>query len=571
MKVLFIQLARLGDIYMTWPTLRAHHRMHPDSEIHIVVREKFKEALSGIGIPLTVHILPSVRAVEATELRGFESGINHLKDFANDLAGIKFDSLINLSFSPFSSYLTKSIEQKTQQSKSIKVRGYTRTEDGFLKLPDDWSAYFYSQVGIQTENRLHVTDIFAEVSEVTLSLEDFSSPQVSEVSESADVVIHVGGSEQKKRISFQIYKKIIHGLGSEIESIKKPKIWLVGAGAEEFTFAESLAAEFSELSVINKVNQLTLPELISVIDKASLLVAPDSVTLHISSLTQTPVLNLSSQVNFWETGPKSPVSAVVEIKNSEIDGLELSKVMKGLLKGEAPSTTPKAESIGWSLIEFIYFGGTPPKIRSSLREPLQQFRETNELMVKTLLSLRDKGRDELQVQVLERGDEILKLIADHFTEIQVVYRWYACEKLRIGPGTFESVCRETLSAHERLAKTLETLSPRRTEIQNLVSRIISGCQSLVHSKKVNEKSLQEIVERLFEFSQISIQIVNAENQNLCSELSRLLEEFLTLLTKKEFNEIKLLLEYDMISHFQSWEESLGERTGSQSTESIPLG
>lgn len=573
MKTLFIQLARLGDIYMTWPTLRAYHRTHPNTEIHILVREKFKEALFGIGIPLKIHVLPSAEVVEATEFSGFDSGLRQLKEFAQGLTQESFQSLINLSFSPFSSHLVKYLELGSEKAhSSVSVKGYTRTDDGFLKLPDDWSAYFFSQVGIQRENRLHVTDIFAEVSGVSLSPVDFSAPVVENLADGADVIIHIGGSEQKKRISLEVYKQVLQTLFSDRSELKDPRVWIVGSGQEEFQFAESLTAEFPRCTVTNKVNNFTLPQLISLIDQASLLIAPDSVTLHISSLTQTPVLNLSSNVNFWETGPKSPVSAVLEIKNSVIDLSELSRVINGLLKSEVLSSPKTFETVGWSLIEFIYFGGTPPKVRAALVEPLQQFRETNELMIKTLSSLEDKGRDELQVQVLERGDEILKLISDHFSDIQVLYRWYACEKMRIGPGTFESVCIETLNVHERLAKILETISPRKTEIKALVSRIKSGCQSLVHAKSLNEKSLQEIVERLFEFSQISIQIVSEENQNLCFELSRLLEEFLALLTKKEFNEIKLLLEYDMISHFQAWEESLsGPTERRQQPESQPRG
>jgi ADP-heptose:LPS heptosyltransferase len=48
MKILVIQLARFGDIYTTWPVLRAIKRENPQGELHVLVRKKFKKALVGL-------------------------------------------------------------------------------------------------------------------------------------------------------------------------------------------------------------------------------------------------------------------------------------------------------------------------------------------------------------------------------------------------------------------------------------------------------------------------------------------------------------------------------------------
>jgi heptosyltransferase III len=49
MKILIIQLARLGDIYQTWPVVRGLKRAYPTAEIHFLARKKFASACEGIS------------------------------------------------------------------------------------------------------------------------------------------------------------------------------------------------------------------------------------------------------------------------------------------------------------------------------------------------------------------------------------------------------------------------------------------------------------------------------------------------------------------------------------------
>ena len=126
MKILVLQLARFGDIYLTWPTLRALHRAHPGAEIHFLVREKFLGATNGLA-NVIVHTLPTA------DLLGGTNGTieSRFTEWLTPIGG-EWDMIVNLSFSPASSYLTDLL--RTQ--KTI-VRGYTRHADGFLAIPDD--------------------------------------------------------------------------------------------------------------------------------------------------------------------------------------------------------------------------------------------------------------------------------------------------------------------------------------------------------------------------------------------------------------------------------------------------
>src|SRR4051812_25965887 len=104
MKILVLQLARYGDIYLTWPSLRALRRQNPDAEIHLLVREKFKAATEGLGSGIIVHTMP-ISDILAPLVSG--PGVSSpsvevakfvLDEWIDQLSAIKWDRIINLSF-----------------------------------------------------------------------------------------------------------------------------------------------------------------------------------------------------------------------------------------------------------------------------------------------------------------------------------------------------------------------------------------------------------------------------------------------------------------------------------------
>ena len=59
MKILVIQLARLGDIYQTWPSVFALKRKYPEAKIDLLVRERFAAATHGLSAVDEVVHFPS--------------------------------------------------------------------------------------------------------------------------------------------------------------------------------------------------------------------------------------------------------------------------------------------------------------------------------------------------------------------------------------------------------------------------------------------------------------------------------------------------------------------------------
>ena len=89
MKILVIQLARLGDIYTTWPILRALKRKFPDAQLDLLVRKRFAEACEGLEYLSGLHIFESDQVLEPllssnTEQR-VEGSVKRLRAFTDSL------------------------------------------------------------------------------------------------------------------------------------------------------------------------------------------------------------------------------------------------------------------------------------------------------------------------------------------------------------------------------------------------------------------------------------------------------------------------------------------------------
>src|SRR6185312_3146980 len=156
----------------------------------------------------------------------------------NDVAG--YDRVINLSFSPLSSYLVDLIGCPD-------IAGYARQSDGYLAIPDEPSAYFYTQVGLDRSNRIHLDDIFGMIAGVELTDGDFHAPS----RERNGWVIQVGASQSRKTLARETWVQIIHSL---LERTSE-SVTLVGAAGE---WDDSL---IRHPRLVNRVGQTKLCDL----------------------------------------------------------------------------------------------------------------------------------------------------------------------------------------------------------------------------------------------------------------------------------------------------------------------
>jgi heptosyltransferase-3 len=467
MKILVIQLARLGDIYMTWPALRALKRAHPGCELHLLTRSKFEAATEGLrAVDRHVH-LPTQFLLEPMfrPLVDEKMSIERIGKFISNLKAEKYDQVVNFTFSPTSSYITHAISHEKTQ-----VIGYNRHSDGFLAIPDEVSSYFYGQAGVGGPNRVHLSDIFISMLGLEYVDSDWAAPEVDGRDFGLPenyILVHIGASEAKKTLPPFKWARVLKNF---FDFNLDTPIVMIGA-ANERNLGEAIEAGVSRGKVINLIGQTRLPELFHLLQGTRLLVGCDSAPMHMASLTNTPCLNISfDAVNFWETGPKAmnsyiykagfPEDVVSEEVGSAIDVILKGHVPEGLIPRAGGLTSYKlasedsAELFTWNLVQALYLGADYPVTdRLEFCQAIEKLNDVSGLAKDHIRQIPDKGLA-VMGPLIERSDDIMQAVARMVPTVGPFVKWYLTEKLRIAPGTREEVSRRTIEVHEKLQRLL---------------------------------------------------------------------------------------------------------------------
>lgn len=467
MKILVLQLARLGDIYMTWPVLRAIKRIHPDCELHLMTRAKFEAATEGLTC-VNRHIRLPTPAILDPLLQpnpDLDASLEQLNPFITRLKEEEYDWVINFTFSPVSSYLTHAIS-----GSHTRVTGYTRHSDGFLSIPDEVSAYFYGQVGVGSFNRVHLTDIFISMLGYEYVEADWAPPRVDGRDFGLPeqfILVHIGASDVKKSLPPFKWARLLKNFFDH--NLETPVV-MIGS-AEERALGEAIEAGVSRGKIINLIGQTHLREVFHLLMSTELLVGCDSAPMHMAGLTNTPCLNISfNTVNFWETGPKATNSFIYEASSpDEVGSEELGAYIHQVLQGKIPPQLIQRsaglasyklplerpeELFSWNLIQALYLSGNYP-VSDDLQfcQAIEKINDINSLAQENIHMIPDKGL-EVMGPLLDRADEVMAAVARVVPKVMPIIKWYQTEKARIPPGSMESVTQRSLEIHEKLRRIL---------------------------------------------------------------------------------------------------------------------
>lgn len=458
MKILIVQLARLGDIYMSWPIARALKRKDSENAVHFLVRERFQSALDGLEandktIPFRTQAI-------------FEDAIHNdeptfeLERQLEEIKSENYDLIINLTFSPVSSFLCYYLADN-----HTKILGYSRNSDSSFALQDTISAFYFAQVGVEKFNRFHVIDIFASLCDLDLVEDDFAYPTVfsltSPIKENY-ITIQLGASQKSKTLTPFIWSRVIKKF---LDFNLGYKIVLLGSESEESLVQEIFS--FNDHSdIINLVGKTQLHELFPLLKNSTLHVGGDSVFIHVCNLTQTPCLNLSFEtVKFWETGPRSKGSYVLlNILPSNVESLEVAQAMKSVLTRKplpqliaydqgTPCYSLKFNLVNdfeWALVKSLYVGDPFPVTDDLVFfKAIEKLNAVNDLIIDTLKKCKAEGTAKY-VKFLDSQDAILKGIGKISSKASVYIDWCLAEKIKVPPLTENKIVESYLKVHNEL-------------------------------------------------------------------------------------------------------------------------
>jgi heptosyltransferase III len=496
-----------------------------------MVRESFKAALDGFeGIHL--HVLPVQSILDPIFSESDErQSLKILEKFTGTISGLKFDKVINLSFSPASSFLADIVA-----GNDAETRGYSRFSDGYLNITDDTSAYFYAQGEIGKFNRFHITQIFAGVAGVDLIESDFQA-LTGKPRTANQAIVHLGASQAERIYPGELWIAAL----AKILSQTTAEIVLIGSGAES-QLAETVAKQLNSSRVKSVAGKTTFKELMGLIAQAKLFIGCDSGPSQIASLTQTPVLQLTSDFsNFWTTGPTSAGSRILhakETQNIAVDRIadEAVRMLTGRPAG-GPCIVRTSQlgdyglhdmhfdDFAWKLIQALYTNAAYPDTDDEKHLlAFQRIFELAELGLAQLGRWQEEKYQKTAALILQNIDELLGEVAKHNPETAPLIHWFETEKLRMPPSDPQSTLERTQklfsdlhiiasvyyrygdskSETERAAELALKVSPhfrefRLNTVQEDFQKLISTLQELSrHSTKVGGREWHSVLHGLNE-------------------------------------------------------------------------
>lgn len=480
-KIAIMQLSRVGDIVMMLPLTRALKRTYPGCHLTMIVREKYKNALDLFDLVddvvtlRTQDILQPFLESETQLVQTFQK----IDGFVEDVRSKKIDWLINLSFSPVSADLTYAIVNQTDTT----YTGYSRYVDGYIQFSSTDAQYFFSEVGAQRENQIHLMEIFAKMTRTQLIEEDFQCPyaEASFLPEqnARFYTFHLGASEEFKRAPLELVEsaiRAIHHLDPEMA------FCFVGTQEEasrSVQFIEGLDTELKS-RCLNLCGETSLLQLLQVMRMSSGHIGGDSLPVQIAMLTGTKVFLLSIPgTNFYETGPLTPQSIVFRLQEMGQDEEKYLTALHGFVTEKLEIQAdeifyPQVGLIKWTnfqltnihqkeslqqLARCLYFNDELPLIHdTTFTTGIHHLVDAHQLVLEHLhLALQRPELIETLQAISRQVDAITEEIAKYGAHLQKVCHWIALQKSQIAPQALVTMLAASVPVYERLIAKLNEL------------------------------------------------------------------------------------------------------------------
>lgn len=248
MKTLLLRFSSAGDILLSAGVIKALKKEKND-EVHILVKEKFKEAaqLAGADRVITVD---------------FSGGFSSLKKTAGELSAAGYDMTVDLQGN-LRSFIIMSL-LKCGTKKRVKKQGLKRR----LSVVFKWFLKSIKPVG----------SYYAEAAGVMAQVGESKKMQPG-----GTVVLHAGAMWPNKRWPYmaELTEKL-----AKLEHVKS----VIITGVKDEVEKEGELLYIKSGKIINMIGKTGFKDLAALIEKASLFIGNDTAAAHLASLYRVPAV-----------------------------------------------------------------------------------------------------------------------------------------------------------------------------------------------------------------------------------------------------------------------------------------
>jgi lipopolysaccharide heptosyltransferase II len=307
MRILIVNLTRIGDQLQTSPTVAGLRARHPDAEITVLGdRHQIQVCRSIPGIDRIYEI--DLDRIGEDLLAGgtrIVEAYRYAEGIVQDLRGQRFDLAVNFSSSRMSAVFMRLLRIPD-------CRGWTADSEGHRLIVHPWSRLFVASVLNRRYAVYNLVDCFTRVAGVRAPEPRlWYEPGPEAEAAAAGLLARHGIAPGERLVALQAGAsnairqwppEHFAALGRLLEERLGARVVLVGA-ARERELSERIAAEIGPRAIV-ATGETSLPQLGALLARAALLVTGDTGPMHIATALGTPVVALFFGPAFvWETGP----------------------------------------------------------------------------------------------------------------------------------------------------------------------------------------------------------------------------------------------------------------------------
>ena len=301
MRILVIQLRRLGDLILTTPVIAAIRKDQPQAQIVLALT------------PECEPLLPALSGIQQTIIT--RRGLRDIGEWVK-LRRHCFDCTIDLTRNDRSAWLTL-VSGARKRIVSDRVRHQSRLR-----------AHCYTEFVRCTMKEMHTVDYYLALlqplgiadatTELKLDLPEIARANASTIirnrmDDEPFAIFHPGSARENKLWETDRWAAAIRFTAQEL------RLRPVLSGGDNATERRHLAAirEWLEIPVVDLSGQLDLLTLAALIEKARLLVTVDSAPMHLASASKTPQVILFGPTNPFHWRPRNSPVAILFGNSSE--------------------------------------------------------------------------------------------------------------------------------------------------------------------------------------------------------------------------------------------------------------
>lgn len=343
MKILVINLLRLGDVIMTVPILNGLANSRKDAQIDVLT---FKSVSS------LQSMLPVVRRWWTIDRDQLQSGLGRadvpmltsfsiLQEQLDAIQAEEYDLIINLTQTHFSAFIAGYLKCSDRL-------GLTYDLKGIPHFYSPWFRYLDEHAASEVHDVFHHTDIFAHACGLGDQIRDWSMrPAASAEDEVAKlnlkntetIALQLFTSSEEKNWSQENWLKMI----ADLKNLR-PQAQFVALGSPQ---EEQKLRDFIAKSAVEIIPAIvSLDGALALLNKCQLLITGDTSIKHLANASSVKVLELCIGWSDWRrTGIYKPDSIILQGREGgEIQVADVYDAASSLLTGEWSHTNDLSHS-----------------------------------------------------------------------------------------------------------------------------------------------------------------------------------------------------------------------------------